>query len=146
MKLSIQALIATAVVVASASQPTLAESPLAITGTDESIQWAPCPPFFEQTCRLGVLHGNPAEPNADVFFRLDGGEAFPTHTHSSAERMVLVQGKLEVEYEGHDAVTLTPGTYAYGPAQMPHKGKCLSEERCILFIAFEKPVDAFAVE
>ncbi|QFU77923.1 cupin domain-containing protein [Halioglobus maricola] len=128
------------------STSAMAAGPLAITGTDKNIQWAPCPPFFEQTCRLGVLHGNPAEPNADVFFRLDGGEAFPTHTHSSAERMVLVQGKLRVEYEGHDAVTLEPGTYAYGPAEMPHKGQCLSEERCILFIAFEAPVDAFAVD
>jgi uncharacterized RmlC-like cupin family protein len=33
------------------------------------------------------------------------------------------------------------GTYAYGPAGAPHTGECLSKEPCVLFIAFEGPVD-----
>ncbi len=126
--------------------PVLAEGPVTRTMNDADIAWGPCPPFFSDTCRLGVLHGDPAKPNADVFFRLEGGDPFPLHTHSSAERMVLVSGELQVEYTGHPAVTLSPGTYAYGPASAPHKGQCVSEEACVLFIAFEAPVDAFAVE
>lgn len=132
--------------VLAATLPALAEGPIMRTMNDADIAWAPCPPFFSDTCRLGVLQGDPAKPNADVFFRLEGGDPFPLHTHTSAERMVLVSGELVVEYSGFPAVTLSPGTYAYGPASAPHSGQCVSEEPCVLFIAFEQPVDAFAVE
>ena len=38
------------------------------------------------------------------------------------------------------------GSYAYGPAQRPHVGSCVSAEPCLLFIAFEGPVDATPVD
>lgn len=41
---------------------------------------------------LAVLHGDPAQPNADVFFRIPAKAQIPNHWHSSAERMVLVEG------------------------------------------------------
>jgi quercetin dioxygenase-like cupin family protein len=91
-----------------------------------------------------MLNGDPAQPNADIFFRVPAGSRIARHWHSSAERMVLVQGELEVSYDGADTVTLRPGTYAYGPARAPHEGRCLSAEPCVLFIAFESPVDAVA--
>ena len=137
--------IALLVALAAALPLALAE-PLASTTDSEELQWGPCPPFFSSTCRLAVLHGDPAKRNADVFFRLEGGDPFPMHTHTSAERMVLVKGKLKVKYDGHEAITLDTGTYAYGPASAPHEGQCVSEEQCVLFIAFEEPVDAFAVQ
>jgi hypothetical protein len=34
--------------------------------------------------------------------------------------------------------------YAYGPAKAVHRGRCVSAEACVLFIAFEGPVDATA--
>jgi quercetin dioxygenase-like cupin family protein len=58
--------------------------------------------------------------------------------------MVLVAGQLEVQYQGASATTLTPGEYAFGPARLPHRAKCLNDEMCVLFIAFEGPVDAHA--
>lgn len=68
------------------------------------------------------------------------------HWHSSAERMVLVAGELPVTYDGQEAAILKPGTYAYGPAKRPHSGLCASSAPCVLFIAFESPVDAVPVE
>jgi mannose-6-phosphate isomerase-like protein (cupin superfamily) len=56
--------------------------------------------------------------------------------------MVLVSGRLEVVYEGQQPVTLRPGMYAYGPAKLPHRARCASGDPCVLFIAFEGPVDA----
>jgi quercetin dioxygenase-like cupin family protein len=56
--------------------------------------------------------------------------------------MVLVAGELRVTYEGQPEAILKPGTYAYGPAKRPHSGACASAEPCILFIAFESPLDA----
>lgn len=110
---------------------------------DPGLQWGPCPAFLPEGCAIAVLHGDPAGPNADVFFRVPGGARIARHWHSSAERMVLVSGELRVNYDGHPAATLRPGSYAYGPARLPHTAECLGDTPCVLTIAFEQPVDAF---
>lgn len=118
-----------------------AEAPLTRTIKDGALQWGPCPSVFPAGCELAVLHGDPAQPNADVFFKVAPGYSIPHHWHTSAERMTLVSGRLRVTYDGHEPATLEVGTYAYGPAGAPHTGECLSKEPCVLFIAFEGPVD-----
>lgn len=131
---------------ASSAQPAPAQNsngpPLAMQATDPKLKWGPCPPIFSGDCKIAVLHGDPAKPNADIFLRIGGGMALPVHRHSSAERIILVSGRLRVDYRGAPAVTLVPGSYAYGPAEVPHRAVCLSKQRCTLFIAFEGPVDA----
>ncbi|REL39315.1 cupin domain-containing protein [Rhodohalobacter sp. SW132] len=109
---------------------------------DAGLEWASCPEFMPDDCRLAVLQGDPAGPNADVFFKLQGNSDVANHWHTSAERMILVSGELRVDYEGQDPVVMKPGTYAYGPAELPHTTSCVSDEPCLLFIAFEEPVDA----
>lgn len=120
----------------------VAEPALAKTHHDKDLQWGPCPPFLPQGCGIAVLHGDPGKPNVDVFFKVPGGSTIAPHTHTSAERMVLVSGKLEVKYAGQSAVTLKPGTYAYGPAKTVHEATCHKGDPCVLFIAFESPLDA----
>jgi len=117
----------------------------AFTRTVDDVEWGPCPEFMPEGCGLAVLQGDPEDHNADVFFRLAGGTTVANHWHTSAERMVLIAGEMRVDYEGQEPVTLTPGVYAYGPAGLPHETHCVSDEDCILFIAFEEPVDAIAV-
>ena len=132
--------------VAAQAQAQTAGIPLAIRAGDPALQWGACPPIFPEGCQIAVLHGDPAKPNADVFLRVRGGQALPAHTHTSAERMVLVSGQLRVKYKGAAAATLTPGMYAYGPAGRPHEASCAAGEPCTLFIAFEGPVDANAYQ
>lgn len=121
------------------------EGAFARTADSTAIEWGPCPEFMPAGCALAVLQGNPAEPNSDVFFKLPAGTTAPLHTHTSAERMVLVSGEMQVRYEGQAPVVLTAGTYAYGPANLAHDATCNSDEDCVLFIAFEGPVDAHPV-
>jgi quercetin dioxygenase-like cupin family protein len=109
---------------------------------DEGLQWGPCPEFLPQGCQIAVLQGNPAEKNSDIFFRVPGGSKIASHWHTSAERMVLVSGQLDVTYEGQPTVSLKTGMYAYGPAKAPHSAECRSADPCVLFIAFEEPLDA----
>lgn len=113
---------------------------------DAGLAWGPCPSFMPDGCAIAVLHGDPGKDNVDVFFKVPGGAMIPLHTHTSAERMVLVAGKMEVTYDGQEAAVLTPGTYGYGPAERPHSGRCASVSPCVLFIAFESPLDAAVVE
>ena len=66
-------------------------------------------------CNIAVLQGNSTEKI------LSSSNAYiPAHTHTSAERMVLIAGELEVTYKGEQPQTLKEGMYAYGPASKPH--------------------------
>jgi hypothetical protein len=124
------------------AEPPAAEPALAFKYMDARLKWGPCPPFLGQGCEIAVLHGDPAKPNTDIFFKVPGNFAIPHHWHSSAERMVLVSGELQVTYDGQPTATLTPGMYAYGPPRLPHEAFCARGEPCVLFIAFEGPIDA----
>jgi quercetin dioxygenase-like cupin family protein len=112
------------------------------TADDPKLAWGPCPPFLPQGCGIAVLHGNPAKDNVDVFLKVPAKSSIPLHWHSSAERMVLVAGELHATYDGQKKVVLKPGSYGYGPAKRPHNGYCASKVPCVLFIAFESPLDA----
>ena len=127
-----------------ATAQTPAEEPaLATTFQDPQLQWGPCPPFLPEGCAIAILHGDPAKENLDVFFKVPAKSEIPLHWHTSPERMVLVSRELHVTYDGQESTILKPGAYAYGPAKRPHLGTC---ESCVLFIAFESPLDAVPVE
>lgn len=125
--------------VASAAAPT---SPLATDVTSAGIKWGPCPPIFPGACAMTVLQGDPAKPNSDVVLRIGPGTTLPRHKHTSAERMILLAGRLSVKYDGASVAVLNRSNYAYGPAGLPHSAKCEAKAPCLLFIAFEGPVDA----
>ena len=118
------------------------EQALTRSAQEAQLKWGPCPPFMPAGCGLAVLHGDPTKANADVFLRIPANAVIPEHWHTSAERMVLVTGELSVAYKGQAKVVLKPGMYAYGPAKLPHSATCAGSASCVLFIAFESPVDA----
>jgi quercetin dioxygenase-like cupin family protein len=133
--------------VAVAPSPAVAQEPaLAKAVDDPGLQWGPCPPGLPEGCTLTVLHGDPAKPNADLFLKLPAKSTIAEHTHTSAERMILVSGELRVSYKGQPEATLKAGSYAYGPAKLPHSANCVSATPCVLFIAFEQPVDLIPVK
>lgn len=122
------------------------ESALATTFQDPQLQWGPCPPFLPEGCAIAILHGDPAQDNLDIFFKVPGKSTIPLHWHTSPERMILIEGQLSVTYDGQESSVLLPGSYAYGPAKKPHLGTCESTDPCVLFIAFESSLDAVPVE
>ncbi len=111
---------------------------------DPTIEWGGCPDFMPEGCEIAVLHGDPAEKNVDVFFKVPANSEIPNHYHTSVERMILVAGELEVTYEGEQPKTLKVGSYAFGPAGKPHSAKC-GDSPCVLFIGFEESLDAIPV-
>lgn len=123
-----------------------AEPALATRADASDLKWGKCPPFMPAGCEIAVLHGDPAQANVDVFFRVPARAVIPPHWHTSAERMILVAGEMHVTYEGQRTTVLKPGSYAYGPPGRPHRAACVGDAPCVLFIAFEHPVDAFPVD
>jgi len=124
------------------SQSNAAESAISYSIHDESLEWGPCPEFFPVGCQIAVVHGDPAKPNVDIFFKVPGNYDFPAHWHTSPERMTLLSGAMDVSYKGQPTTKLKTGMYAYGPAKAVHEGRCISDVPCVLFIAFEEPLDA----
>lgn len=108
---------------------------------DPALEWEPCPPIFAEGCEIASLHGDPSEPNSDMFFKMPGNYEFPAHWHQSAERMVLLSGTIRVTYAGQPEYLMQAGTYAYGPSIGVHYGGCISDEPCVLFMTFDGPVD-----
>lgn len=112
---------------------------------DPKIEWGGCPPFMPEGCQIAVLHGDPAKRNSDILFKVNGKSDIPAHWHTSAERMILLRGEMEVTYEGEKSIRMKEGNFAYGPAKKPHKAKCVSKKPCVLYIAFEEPLDAHEI-
>ena len=121
------------------------EPALAYKYDDKRLQWGPCPPFIGKGCEIAVLHGDPSKNNVDIFFKVPGDFAIPHHWHTSAERMALVSGTMTVTYDDQASERLETGMYAYGPSKRPHTAYCEKGDPCVLFIAFEEPLDAFEV-
>lgn len=112
---------------------------------DTGLEWGPCPPFMPEGCAIAVLHGDPSKVNVDVLFKVEANSDIPNHWHNSPERMILLSGELKVKYEGEKTQTMKIGSYAYGPSKKPHTAKCGDDGPCIIFIAFENPLDAFEI-
>lgn len=138
-------LVGAAVTVRGQSSSEAGQQATVINADDKALKWGACPAFMPDDCRIAVLQGNPKEPNTDLFFKMQPNTTVPKHWHHSPERMVLVAGEMRVNYDGQEPEVIKTGNYAYGPAERPHSASCVSNEPCVLFIAFEDPVDAFAV-
>ena len=121
------------------------EAAISHTADDKDLKWGPAPAFLPQGSELAVLHGDPSKRNADILLRIPSKGVIPSHWHTSAERMILVSGEMRVTYEGQAPTLLKAGMYAYGPAKQRHDGVCESSTPCVLFVAFEAPVDAVPV-
>lgn len=128
------------------AQESTSEQAIARTHLDPQLTWGPCPPIFPKGCEVTVLRGDPANGRSDVFLRTPANYAFPLHWHTSPEHMILVAGELHVTYEGQKPAVLKAGSYAFGPAKAKHEARCANAGPCVLFIAFESPIDAMLVE
>lgn len=124
----------------------LSETETSFTTTidDKDLIWLPAPDFFPN-CSFTILHGEISKPNLDFFFKIEPNTEVLYHTHYSPERMILISGDLEVQYEGENPVVLKAGTYAYGPSSKPHRAKCLDNGPCVLFVAMVDPFDAVPI-
>ena len=121
------------------------EPALALAHGDKNIKWGACPPFLGDGCKIAVIHGDPAKENLDIFFKVPADYAIPHHWHTSAERMILVSGNMTVTYDNQKSELIKTGMYAYGPSKRPHTAYCEKGDECVLFIAFEEPLDAFEI-
>jgi anti-sigma factor ChrR (cupin superfamily) len=117
-----------------AGKPMMSVSP-----DDPSLKWGPCPEIFAKGCEVAVLTGDTKKGPSDVYLRTPKNYDMPSHWHTSPEHIVVVKGKFSATFEGGKQAT---GTYTYIPSKMPHSARCDDTGPCVIFIGFERPVDA----
>ena len=111
----------------------------------ENMDVLACPEWMGEGCNWTLLQGDPEKGNFDILYRIPANHTVPNHWHTSPERIIVLEGTLEVTYEGEETQILNKGDYAYGPAKKPHVARSL-DGPCTLFIAFVDPFDAVPVE
>ena len=112
------------VLVLGAAPAMAAASGDAIILAPEKMTWTDAPQFGAGA-KLAVLAGNPAESGPYVVrLQLPAGSAVPAHTHSDAENVTVISGKLDLGLgetpDKAKAQQLGPGAYFLMPAHTPH--------------------------
>jgi len=88
-----------------------------------------------------ALREDPVNGAFDVFARYPAGYVFPTHWHSSNERMVVIEGRMQIEQGGKEKF-LDPGGFAFLPAREIQKMSCVSKTRCVLYMFWDAAYDS----
>lgn len=118
------------------------EKAVVITHKDVKLKWEPCPSYFPKGCKTAVLHGDMDEADSDFFFKMPYNAPVVRHWHPTEERIVAVAGTFHITYDGQKAIVLEPGQFVYAPAELSHKGVCMTEPECVLYIHLPAPVES----
>ena len=119
------------------------KEPLVYSHNSKDLTWVNCPDFLP--CQIASLNGELGGNNNDVFIKFPSLAEIPFHTHTSTEHMILLEGEFHTTYKGFERVVLKKGDYAFGPADLAHDGYCASKEDCVMFVAYETPIDAIPI-
>jgi hypothetical protein len=87
-----------------------------------------------------ALHEDPLTGALEVFGRYPAGYVFPPHWHQANERLVLIEGRMEIEQGGKQKV-LEAGGFAFLPSREIQKMSCVSKTRCVLYMYWDAAFD-----
>jgi mannose-6-phosphate isomerase-like protein (cupin superfamily) len=83
--------------------------------------------------KQAVLWGDPAKGPYGTLKSMPGGTMLGLHTHTHAQRVVLVSGTIEFNLEGEAKKDLGAGSYVSIPAGAPHDASCKAGADCVYF-------------
>ena len=115
--------------VAATAGMALAAEKAVVTSASE-LKWVDSP---MKGAKQAVLWGNPAKGPYGTLKSLPGGTALGLHTHTHAQRVVLVSGTIEFNMKGEPKKDLGPGSFVSIPAGAPHDATCKAGADCVYF-------------
>ena len=92
-----------------------------------------------------TLREDPKTGSVELFARYPSGHVFAPHWHDSNERIVLIEGKLQME-EKDSKKFLEAGGYAYLPARQVQRMICVSDTRCSFYVYWDGPLNSHFVK
>src|SRR6266498_3572019 len=85
------------------------------------------------------LWGNPASGEHGMLRKFPAGYAPPMHRHPSVERVVVISGRIAVQYGGSNEKLLGPGSYSEVPPNTDHAVKCGPQSECVFLLTSSGP-------
>jgi quercetin dioxygenase-like cupin family protein len=83
--------------------------------------------------RQAVLWGDPATGAYGAIKSIPGGTMMGMHTHTNAQRAVVISGTVEFAMEGEAKKALGAGSYVFIPAGAAHDVTCKAGADCVYF-------------
>lgn len=120
--------------------------PMMVSASAASAEYVPVP-GFPQGADFSVLYGDPSAGASEMYFRLQPGVRVPMHFHTSPERLIGIQGTVNMEYPDGSEAPLGPGDYMFMPSKLPHAANCPGgDTACVVYIYWAQAFDVTWVE
>ena len=103
----------------------------AVVTSASELKWIESPAM--KGAKQAVLWGDPTKGAYGTLRSIPGGTALGVHTHTHAQRVVLVSGTIEFNMEGEPKKDLGPGSYVSIPGGAPHDATCKAGADCVYF-------------
>lgn len=87
-----------------------------------------------------ILREDAATGAIEFFTRYAAGHVFQPHWHTANERIVLLEGRLEIRAGDHQE-TIEPAGFAFFPGKQLHQMKCVSTKRCAFYLSWDTKPD-----
>lgn len=110
----------------------------------DDLKWVPMPGL--EGAQQVPLWGDPTKGPHGIFYKWPAGTKVPLHTHTYADRGIVISGVLTLAPEGAVAKKLTAGSYFAMAGGTKHTTTCEAGAACVFFIEREGPFDAKMVE
>jgi quercetin dioxygenase-like cupin family protein len=109
---------------------TIAAEKAVVTAASEQ-KWVDNPAV--KGAKQAVLWGDPAKGAYGTLKSMPGGTMLGLHTHTHAQRVVVVSGTIEFNMEGEAKKELGAGSYVSIPAAAAHDATCKTGADCVYF-------------
>ena len=108
-------------------------------GSPREADWRP-PTNLPPGAEYHLVYEDPRTHGIQALVRFPSGYAVPDHTHSCAETLVVLSGRLAVSSQGSER-TLRRGDYAVLPAGTPHALRAAGWGKTVFTAATDGPYD-----
>jgi quercetin dioxygenase-like cupin family protein len=101
--------------------------------------WFDCGPEWPKGCQATLVAGDPAKETSVWYCKAPKGALFARHSHSGAERILVVTGRVTGGADGMEEKTVSPGMYIAFDGKVVHWARC--EDDCLMYIIHDGPYD-----
>jgi quercetin dioxygenase-like cupin family protein len=125
------AIVSVAVVALAVTAGLAASAEKAVVTSASELKWVDNPAV--KGAKQAVLWGDPAKGAYGTLKSIPGGTVLGLHTHTNAQRVVVVSGTIEFNMEGEAKKDLGAGSFVSIPAAAPHDATCKAGADCVYF-------------
>ena len=117
-----------------------ADNVVALAPDDAAVKWVECGGgAWPKGCEAALAWGDYEKGSSAFYVRAPKGYLFPRHSHTSAERILVLRGRISGAVDGEGEMMVTPGMYWGFQGKAVHWARC--EDSCLMYITYDGPFD-----